>query len=179
MLKIAAVAVALLFGLIVLVVVVGYALPKQHVAARALPLRQTPANVFALISNFKDEPSWRADVQQVELLPDPDGRMRFREKGKHGALTFAVVESQPPQILVTRIEEKALPFGGIWIFEISPTAGGSRLNITERGEIYNPVFRFVSRFILGYHSTMDGYLTSVARKFGETSVPTAGRIANY
>ena len=179
MLKIVAVAVALLLGAIVLVVVVGYELPKQHVAARALSLRQTPASVFDLISNFKDEPSWRAGVQQVELLPDPDGRMRFREKGSHGALTYAVLESQPPQRLVTRIDDKALPFGGMWIFEISPTAGGSRLNITERGEIYNPVFRFVSRFILGYHSTMDNYLTSVARKFDETSVPSEGRIASY
>jgi hypothetical protein len=53
MLKITAMSLALLLGLIVLVVVIGYVLPKQHVAARAISLRQKPADVFALISNFK------------------------------------------------------------------------------------------------------------------------------
>jgi hypothetical protein len=60
---------------------------------------------------------------------------------------------------------------------VSPETNGSRLNITERGEIYNPVFRFVSRFILGYTGTLDTYLKDVARKFGENSPPVAGNIA--
>jgi hypothetical protein len=177
MLKITAMSLALLSGLIVLVVVIGYALPQQHVAARAISLRQKPAAVFALISNFKDGSSWRAGLQQVELLPDRDGHMRFREHGKNGLLTMEVVESNPPQRMVTRIDDKGLPFGGVWIFEVSPIADGSRLNITERGEVYNPVFRFVSRFILGYTSTLDTYLKSVARKFGESAAPVDGNVA--
>jgi uncharacterized membrane protein YqgA involved in biofilm formation len=43
MLKITAMSLALLLGLIVLVVVIGYALPQQHVAARAISLRQKPS----------------------------------------------------------------------------------------------------------------------------------------
>ena len=177
MLKIAAIAGLLLVGLIVLIVIIGYALPRQHVAARAIALRQKPADVFALISNFKDGASWRTDVQQVELLPDRDGHTRFRERGKNGALTFEVVEFNPPQRMVTQIDSTGMPFGGVWIFEIAPAPEGSRLNITERGEIYNPVFRFVSRFILGYTGTLDTYLKSVARKFGESSSPVEGEIA--
>ncbi len=53
-------------------------------------------------------------------------------------------------------------------------ADGSHLNITERGEIYNPIFRFVSRFILGYNRTMDAYLQNVSRKFNESSLPQDG-----
>jgi hypothetical protein len=116
-------------------------------------------------------------LQQVELLPDSDGHTRFREHGKNGVLTMEVVESNPPQRMVTRIDDKGLPFGGVWIFEVSPTADGSFLNITERGEVYNPVFRFVSRFILGYTSTLDTYLKSVARKFGESAAPVDGNVA--
>lgn len=177
MLKIAAIAVTLLLGSILLVVVVGYVLPKQHVAARAIALRQKPADVFALISNFKDEPAWRAGLRQVELLPDRDGHTRFRESSKNGSIIMEVVGWNPPQRLVTRIDDKGLPFGGIWIFEVSPVVEGSRLNITERGEVYNPVFRFVSRFILGYTGTLDTYLTNVARKFGENAVPVEGDVA--
>ena len=87
-------------------------------------------------------------------------------------------ESAPPLRMVTRIDGKNLPFGGRWIFEISPTAEGCRLNVTERGEVYNPVFRFVSRFVLGYTGTLDRYLTSVARKFGDSAVPVEGTVSD-
>jgi len=177
MLKILAVVAAVLVGSVVLVVMIGYALPQQHVAARAVSLGQKPEDVFALISNFKDGPAWRAGLQQVEILPDRDGHTRFREKSKNGAITYEVVEANPPRRLVTRIDGKGMPFGGGWIFEVSPTPDGCRLNITERGEIYNPVFRFVSRFILGYTGTMDTYWKNVSQKFGESSVPVDGNAA--
>ena len=174
MLKILGLLVALLLITILLIVIIGYSLPKDHVAARAVSLRRPPEDVFALISNFKDEPSWRSDVQQVEMLPERDGHTRFIEKSKNGTMPFEVEESAPLLRMVTRIDGKNLPFGGRWIFEVSPTAEGCRLNITERGEVYNPVFRFVSRFILGYTGTIDRYLTSVAKKLGESAVPVEG-----
>lgn len=177
MLRMSAIALAILLAVIVLSVVIGYALPKRHVAARAIVLRQKPADVFALISDFRNGASWRSGLQQVEMLPDREGHARFRERGKNGALTFDVVELNPPQRMVTQIDRTGIPFGGVWIFEVSPETNGSRLNITERGEIYNPVFRFVSRFILGYTGTLDTYLKDVARKFGENSPPVAGNIA--
>lgn len=160
--------------LVVLVVVIGYALPKKHVAARAIALRQAPSEVFALVSNFQDAPAWRDDVREVEMLPSVQGHPRFREKGKNGKITMEVAESNPPQHLVTRIADPELPFGGVWIFEIIPAANGCKLNITERGEIYNPLFRLVSRFILGYTATLDNYLRNVARKFGSSAQPEAG-----
>ncbi len=36
-----------------------------------------------------------------------------------------------------------------------PTGSGSRVTITERGEIYNPIFRTLARFVFGYTSTME------------------------
>jgi hypothetical protein len=41
--------------------------------------------------------------------------------------------------LVTKIDEPEAPFGGTSTMEIVSTANGSRLTITERGEIYNPI----------------------------------------
>jgi hypothetical protein len=32
------------------------------------------------------------------------------------------------------------------------------LRITEQGEVYNPVFRFVSRFVIGQNRTIETYL---------------------
>ena len=175
MLKIAGWVLAFLIVSVVVVVVIGYALPKKHVAARAIALPTPPANVFALISDFQAAPAWRSDVRNVELLPPADGHFRFRETTKNGALTMELIESTAPQRMITKIADPNLPFGGTWTFEITPTSEGSNLNITERGEIYNPVFRFVSRFILGYTATPDSYLKNVARKFGGTAVPVEGK----
>ena len=159
------------------VVLIGWLLPKQHVASRAIALRRKPEDVFQLISDFKAAPSWRPDVREVELLPSLGGHIRYREKGANGAITMEIVESNSPSRMVARIADKALPFGGMWIFDISPTTEGCRLNITERGEIYNPVFRFVSRFLMGYNRTLDTYLQNVSRKFEERSLPQDGTAA--
>ena len=174
MLKLVIFGLAGLVGIVLAIVVVGFLIPKQHVASRALVLRQKPEDVFALISDFKSAPTWRSEVRQVELLPEANEHARFREIGSTGALTMEVTQWNPPRRMVTRIADKGLPFGGSWIFEIAPTAGGCQLNITERGEIYNPVFRFVSRFILGYERTLNTYLQSVSRKFGENTTPMPG-----
>lgn len=174
MLKIILMAGAVVVSAAFMVVVIGFLLPKQHVASRAITLKRKPEDVFQLISDFKAASSWRSDVKEVDLLPPAEGHFRYREKGTNGAITMEVVESNPSSRLVTCIADKDLPFGGIWIFDISPTADGCRLNITERGEVYNPVFRFVSRFVLGYHRTLDTYLQNVGRKFEETSLPQEG-----
>ena len=75
-------------------------------------------------------------------------------------MTISIERSEPPRLLVTRIEP-GLPFGGTWTYELAPDAGGSVLTITERGEVYNPIFRFMSRFIFGHDSTLAGYMAAL------------------
>jgi hypothetical protein len=66
-------------------------------------------------------------------------------------------------------QRSGLPFGGTWTFEVTPIGdGGSVVRITEDGEVYNPVFRFVSRYFMGYTATIDSYLKALGAKFGET-----------
>ncbi len=85
-----------------------------------------------------------------------------------------VAESTEPVRLVMRIADDKLPFGGIWTYEIQEEAGGTRITITEDGEIYSPFFRVMSRFFFGYHATQESYLTALSTRFGET--PTIERI---
>jgi len=177
MLKIALIAAAVLCLAFALVALVGFALPKSHVVSRAIRLRQRPEVVFTLLSSFSEAASWRPDLKRVEILPPSEGRQVFRETTSQGALTMEVVESKFPHRLVTHIVDRNLPFGGYWIYEVWPTAEGSRLNITECGEIYHPVFRFVARFFLGYARTIDTYLKNVASQLGETAPITGGQPA--
>ena len=59
---------------------------------------------------------------------------------------------------VTRVADPELPYGGTWTFELEPEGSGTRLTITERGQIHNPIFRVIARFVFGYAATIEGYL---------------------
>jgi hypothetical protein len=71
---------------------------------------------------------------------------------------FVIVEQAPPRRLVTRVADPELPYGGTWTFELEPEESGTRLTITERGQIHNPIFRVIARFVFGYAATMESYL---------------------
>lgn len=162
--------------LIVLVVVgIGYTLPVAHTAHRSVTLRASAPAVWATITDVSAYPEWRTDVESVEVLAPVDSRQVWRETGKDGAITFAMVTVDPPKRLVTRITDRDLPFGGEWEYEITPDSAGTRVAITERGEVYNPLFRFVSRFVMGHTATIDSYLRALGAKFGESVTPVTQR----
>ena len=147
--------------------VIGLLLPKGHTAARTLHLKQPPEVVWGVISDAQAMPSWRLNVAKVERLADQNGHPVWRETYKNGqALPLEMVEALPPKRLVGRIADPELPFGGTWTYEITPAKDGSAITITERGEVYNPIFRLVSRF-MNQAATIETYLTYLARKFGE------------
>ena len=153
-----------LAGLVAAVVITGLLLPKAHVATRSARFNHSPEQIWALIAG---DQSWRPDVRRYEPLPDQNGHRCWKEVDKHGdTITFETVESDEPRRLVTRIADKNLPFGGSWTYEIAPDAGGSTIRITERGEVYNPIFRFVSKFIMGHTATIDAYLNALKKRLG-------------
>ena len=153
-----------LAALVVAVLVVGWSLPVKHRASRSMRIGARPAAVFALISNAGDYPRWRTGVSRIELLAgDPTAPSRFREHSSDGAITYEVAERVPDRRIVTRIADEGLPFGGRWTYELEPDGEGTRLSITEDGEVYNPLVRFVSRFVMGHTASIDRYLNDVAR----------------
>lgn len=162
---------------VVIVVVVGMLLPQSHVASVSARYRAAPEAVWAALTDVRAFPSWRKEVTSVELLADRNGHRAWREVGKDGSVTYEAVESDPPKRLVGKIADEHLPYGGTWTYEIVPESGGSRLTITERGEIYNPLFRFMARFVFGYTSTMENVLRALGRKYGEEVTPEAARAA--
>lgn len=167
--------VLVVFGVViaatVIVVGIGYALPVKHTATRAISLNTTADSVYALISNSASFPEWRSGVKSVELVSGNDARTSYVEHGKDGDIFYVVDAAEPPNRLVTRIADDKLPFGGTWTFEISTQGTDTQLRITENGEVYNPLFRFMSRFVFGHHASIETYLRDVARKFGQDQIP--------
>jgi hypothetical protein len=143
----------------IVVVLIGYALPKEHVASRKVVVRASPEDVFALISGPS---AWRG-MKYEQLSESP---LKWRETDKSGdAITYERVETTLSKRIVNRIADPKLPFGGSWIYEVSPDGNGTVLAITENGEVYNPLFRFVSRFIMGHTATIEKYQRDVAAHF--------------
>ena len=162
----------ILVGFVALAWLVGAMLPKEHVATRMARYKQPPEKIWEAISNVEGMTAWRTELKGIERLPDKDGKPAWVEDlGNFGKMPLQVEVFEPPRRLVTRIADPKLPFGGTWTFEITPVEGGATLRITERGEIYSPFFRFMSRFFFGYTSTLETYLKNLGRKFGEDVTP--------
>jgi hypothetical protein len=130
-----------LVAVIGVVALVGYFLPVAHEASRSAEFNRPADQVFALVA-------------------DPD---LYRAWWDGADVKTEVVERVPPSKIVTRIVNETA-FGGTWTMEIVPTPAGSRLTITERGEIYNPVFRTMAKFVFGYTSTMESCLSAAQKK---------------
>lgn len=65
-----------------------------------------------------------------------------------------------------RRADPSLPFGGRWTYELRAAPAGTTLRITEDGEVYNPLFRFMWKFIFTHHRTIDVYLRDLAARVG-------------
>lgn len=164
------VAIAILVGIILLVVVIGALLPEKHTATAEASFRQSPSAVWQAITDYTKFPEWRGTVSRVQPLAPVNGNPSWIEFDSHNsAIPYEIIESTPPQRLVTRIADPKLPFGGTWTFEITPIGAGSTLRITENGQVHNVIFRFMSRFVFGHRSTIDTYLRALGKKFGETT----------
>jgi hypothetical protein len=124
-------------AMLVLVMVVGALLPVKHVASRTetFPMSQ--------------QQLWDRAIAQFHKTND-------------GA--YAIVEQSPPHRFVTAIVKKGLPFGGTWTYEFAPSGAETKLTITERGEVYNPFFRFVSRFVMGHTKSIDDFMAALRAK---------------
>src|SRR5262245_15700119 len=159
-------------GLVVLaavIAIIGSTLPRTHMASRTLRVKRAPVDV------------WTAITQAMSASDVPTD----------------IVESDPPRRLVSRVKDTEKMFGGTWTVAIAPDdpstlrepqgrpeqsrgatssgqapstssgQAGCTITITEEGWVANPIFRFVSRYVMGHHATMDALLRTVAKSFGE------------
>jgi len=149
--------VVVLVLVIAMVALIGSRLPVAHSVTRTVTIPLAPEALYATLSDVDRYPTWRKDVKQIERLSDRNGMPAWIEHSSD-KLPLAFERMERPSLLVTRITDPALPFGGTWTYHIAPVQGGSQLSITEDGEVYNVMFRFMARFIFGHTATIDGFI---------------------
>jgi hypothetical protein len=150
----------------------GSRLPVGHVASRSAVIGAPVDVVFETITDFGAATSWRSGVKSVTFATDPaTGRTRVTEVSSTGSMTMETEQVIPPTKLVMRIVGENLPYGGVWVWGLDPQGNATGVTITEYGEVYNPVFRFIAKFIMGHNGTIDTYLRDLGLKFGSVVVP--------
>jgi hypothetical protein len=144
----------------------GAVLPREHVVTRSVDLGASPDVVWGLISEPQKFPSWRSSVKSVEMLSTGGEPAKWVECAGSDRLNLAVVESKDSETLVTKIDDDKLPYGGTWTFTLRPSSGdaGSHLEITERGFVNPPPFRFLSKFVFGHATTIDRYIADLRKQ---------------
>ena len=162
--KIALIGVGTLLSLAILVIAIGALLPKTHRVTRSATFKATPEQLFALIDGPQ---TWRREVKKYELLGTANGHKRWQETDAHGqAVCYEAVEREEPKLLKTQIVTAGLPYSGTWTLRLEPRESATVLEITEQGEVYNPVFRFVSRFVIGQANTVERYFRDLQLAVG-------------
>lgn len=109
-------------------------LPRDHVASVNTSFAAAPEKVFDLAVVLQNE----SDLK-----------------------TRVTVEDRPLRRVTEIVEERGAAFGGTWTLEFRPTGDETELTITERGHVYNPLFRFLARFMFGHHATMNTFLKTL------------------
>jgi len=109
-------------------------------------------------------------VNSVRRLPDQGGHPVYQFEGKWG-MPLAIEAIDAPHRIVTRIADPSLPFGGTWTWKIAREGSGTRVTVTEDGEIKSAPMRTMARFFFGYTSTIDSYLKALGDGLQETVTP--------
>ena len=172
--KIVLIVLAVVVAIIGLIAIIGALLPRSHMASRAARFRTPADSLWATLTDFAALPSWAPEMTKVERLQDQNGHPVWLHTGRQWSAPMEVVEFTPPRRFILKIADPKLPFGGTWTYQIAPGDGGSTVTITENGEVGPPIMRFLSRFVFGQTSTMDGYLKALGKKYGETVTPGPG-----
>ena len=169
--RIVLIVLAVLLGIVVLVTLIGLALPRSHRATSRISLRQPPARVWAVVRDLGAlQGTWK-ELRSARRLPDQNGKELWEQNAGGWPMRLVVEQATPESRLVTRIDApENAAFGGTWTYALVPKDGGTEVTITEDGYVSNPIFR-VMMVAMGVHRTIDGYLRALGRKLGEPVEP--------
>ena len=147
---------------------IGLSIPAHQTHTRSITLKQTPDAIFARLSDLSKMPAWSRNLEKVEMLPPIDGKETTHQTFKGNmAMTVVTHESVPPRRLVRSVVDDKKIFEGSWEYDITPTADGSQIVLTENSEMQNALFRLMTK-IFGQTKYMDEHLEDIAKSFGET-----------
>jgi len=153
-----------LLAIPVIAYVGGLFISETHTATVTRQIDRPAEIVWRSLTEVQGYDRWRTGVERIEVLSDSTQPLRWREVySNQEPITFEETARVDSTRWTVRIADDDLPFGGSWTYELERTARGTQFTITENGEVYNPLFRFISKFVMGYTDTMNRFLDDLEK----------------
>jgi len=163
---------------VLVMIVLGKRLSSKHVVGASLHLARPPREVYELISDLEAWPTWCRNVQRVEKLPDRDGCPTVRMHMGRNRMVLKVTAADSPDHFAMTIDDEAQFFGGVWEYRLNAEVNGTRLRLTEHGEVKPALPRFLLRYVLDPAMYLRSHLRDVANRFGEPpQLSDVGRVS--
>ena len=150
--------------IIAIVLIIGLFLPKERTFTRTALLNSDVTKVFHLVTDFKNQTTWRNDVKEIIVIDNNS----WTEVPKNGtAITFKVKQKVENEIFEIEIIEPK-NFNGYWVGTFKQTKRGeTAIEFKEVVTISNPFFRTLSYLFVDLDKTMDLYLENLKQKLSE------------
>ncbi|MEO0066223.1 MAG: hypothetical protein RI983_1549 [Bacteroidota bacterium] len=151
-------------AIIAIVLIIGLFLPKERTFTKTAVLNSDVTKVFNLVTDFKNQTTWRNDVKEIILI---DENIWTEVPKKGTAITFKVKQKIENEIFEIEIIEPK-NFNGYWVGAFKQT--NENLTAIEFKEVVtfsNPFFRILSYLFVDLDKTMDLYLQNLKQKLGE------------
>lgn len=150
--------------IITIVLAIGLFLPKERTFTKTAVLHSDVAEVFNLVTDFKNQTIWRNDVKEIIIIDD-NTWIEVPEKGT--SITFKVKQKIENKVFEIEIIEPD-NFNGYWIGTFKQTKKNQTvIEFKEVITVSNPFFRTLSYFFIDLDKTMDIYLQNLKQKLGE------------
>ncbi len=145
----------------------GTLLPKAHSVTRSATVAAPPGKVWGLVTDFANEAKWNKTIKSSTRGPDMNGHEVWLTVDKRGdKMPLETVETVAGQKLVRRIADPKLPYGGRWTITLAPDGDGTLVSVTEDGEVFNPIYRFMARTFMDEAATVNAYLSGLTAAAG-------------
>lgn len=151
-------------AIIAIVLIIGLFLPKERTFTKTAVLNSDVKKVFNIVTDFKNQTSWRNDVKEIIVIDDNT----WTEVPKKGtAITFKVKQKIENEIFKIEIVEPK-NFNGYWVGTFKQTnQNATEIEFKEVVTILNPFFRTLSYLFVDLDKTMDLYLENLKQKLSK------------
>lgn len=150
-------------AIIAMVFIIGLFIPKERTFTKTAVLHSDVNKVFNLVSDFKNQTTWRNDVKEVIVI---DGNTWTEVPKKGTPITFKTKQKIQNELFEIEIIEPK-NFSGYWVGTFEQTTAGTKVVFKEVVTIDNPLFRVMSLIFVDLDKTMEVYLNNLKTKLGE------------
>jgi len=155
-----------LVAVVAALVMGGLATPRVHVASRSMVVRAPVSLVWRTVREVYSYADWRPTLTE-SVISVGEGGEEWRESTRGASTRFGVTVDEPPHRFAARILDDDIPYVGEWTWMLEPAGNGTRVTTTVRGEIGNPISRFIRTHMAGHAAPIDAYLAALAARVGD------------